>query len=154
MAKAQPKVKKETPVPKTETKPEAPAAETPEKAAAEPKSRGPKGVADTAVVKLLVNSNPKREGSKAHGRFAAYKASQTVAEALDAGVTTPDLVYDAKHGFISIEGYDPGEIIVAKPKAEPKPKAEKGVKAKAVKSDEQKAKEKQADEEAQEESMA
>lgn len=119
------------------------------------KSRGPKGVADSAVVTLLVTANPKREGSKAHGRFAAYVDGATVGATLDAGVTTPDLVYDAKHGFISIEGYNPGEIIVAKPKAEPKPKAEKKAKKEKVeKTQEQVAAEGQADAEAAEEVLA
>jgi hypothetical protein len=124
---------------------------TPE-AAAVVKARGPKGVADSAVVTLLVAGNPKREGSKAHARFAAYVSGKTVGETLDAGVTTPDLVYDAKHGFISIDGYDPGEIVVAKPKAEPKPKAEK--KTKKEKTPEQVQAEGQADAEAAEETMA
>lgn len=146
---------------KTEAKPEvkaaAPEVTAPAAAAekAEPKSRGPKGVADSAIVTLLVTANPKREGSKAHARFAGYVSGGTVADQLDAGVTTPDLVYDAKHGFISIDGYDPGEIIVAKPKAPAKPKAEaKGKKEKVVKSAEQTAKEAEANAEAAEETMA
>lgn len=140
-------VEKEAPVTQ-ETAPQT------EAAPAAVKARGPKGVSDNAVVKLLVTANPKREGSKAFDRFAAYKDEQTVAEALDAGVTTPDLVYDAKHGFISIEGYDPGEIVQPKPKAAPKPKAEKkGKKEKVEKTPEQKAAESAADAEAKEETL-
>lgn len=99
------------------------------------KSRGPRGVPDTAVISGVV-PNPKREGSKAQQVFAHYRDGMTVAEFVESlkadGLdkeATPNLVYDAKHGFIKIEGYDPGEIVVAKPKAEKKPAAEKKVKA-------------------------
>lgn len=122
----------------------------------EVKSRGPKGVADSAIVTVLAAVNPKREGSKAHARFAFYKDGKTVAETLDAGVTTPDLVYDAKHGFISIDGYDPGEIVVPKPKAEKKPAAEKtakGAKVKRQKTAEEEAAEQEAEGETNEETM-
>lgn len=122
----------------TEPQVETPAAEAP--AAEEVKSRGPRGVAETAKITLLAKTNPKREGSKAHARFAAYRDGQSVGEALDAGVTTPDLVYDAKHGFIHIESYDPGEIVqpkVREPKAPKEPKSTKGGKVKAEKTAEQ-----------------
>lgn len=129
----------------------APAPEPAAEAAAPVKSRGPKGVPDSAIVHLKVTVNPKREGSKARERFAAYVDGATVGATLDAGVTTPDLVYDAKHGFISIDGYDPGEIVVPKEKAPPKPKAEKTGKAKTEKSESQKAAEAAANAEAKEE---
>jgi hypothetical protein len=45
---------------------------------------------------------------------------------------TPNLVYDTKHGFISIEGYDP-EQVVAKPKKEKAEKVAKAPRAKKVK---------------------
>lgn len=129
------------------------AAETP--AVPEAKARGPRGVPETAVIHLLVTANPKREGSKSFERFSGYAEGQTIAQALDAGVTTPDLVWDAKHGFISIEGYDPGEIVQPKPKAAPKPKAEKKVKAaKVEKTAEEVAEAAAADAAAVEESMA
>ena len=49
------------------------------------------------------------------------------------GAAAPNLVYDAGHGFISIEGYDPGEIVQPKPKAPPKePKAPKAKKEAAA----------------------
>jgi hypothetical protein len=104
----------------------------------EVKTRGPRGVSESALITLLVVGNPKRDGSKAHARFAFYSNGMTVGAALDAGVTTPDLGYDTKHGFISIEGYDAGEIIVAKPKAEKAekaPKTAKGGKVKAEKTE-------------------
>lgn len=133
---------------------ETPAAEVAE-SKAEPKTRGPRGVPETAVIHLLVTANPKREGSKSFERFNGYADGQTIAQALDAGVTTPDLVWDAKHGFISIEGYDPGELIQPKPKAAPKPKAEKKAKAaKVEKTAEEMAADAAADAAAVEESMA
>jgi len=139
-----------TPV-KEEVKQEATSEQT-EATAREAKPRGPKGVADTAKVTLLVSANPKREGSKAHTRFALYKQEQTVAEALDAGITTPDLIWDAKHGHISIEGHNPGEIVTPKPKAEPKEKKEPKGK-KVEESAETKAAKAKVEEETQEEVM-
>jgi len=107
------------------------AAETPKEASAVIGVRGPKGVPETAVITLLTATNPKREGSKAHERFAKYVDGQTVKQALDAGVLTADLVYDATHGFIKIAGYDV-TVITPKPKAEPKAKKEAAPKDPAV----------------------
>lgn len=108
-----------------------------EKAKTESKTRGPRGVEESAKITVLAGTNPKREGSKAHKVFSFYKTGQTIAEFADAlkaeGLekeATPNLVWDAKHGFISIDGYNPGEIIQPKPKKEPKPKADKKAKAK------------------------
>lgn len=136
--------------PKTTTKTEtAPAAKT------DPKAVGPKGVKNDAVITLLATSNPKREGSAAKIRFAGYADQMTVSAALATGLTTPDLVYDAKHGFTQIEGYTvPGGVVVPKAKAPAKPKSEKKAKAaKVEKTAEQKALEAQADAEAQSETM-
>lgn len=107
------------------------------------KMRGPRGTKETAKITLLAKTNPKRVGSKAHGVFSLYKDGMTVGafcDAVDAvelhkGTATPNLVYDAGHGFISIEGYDPGEIVVPKvrePKAPAAPKAAKEPKGKPV----------------------
>ena len=144
---------------KTETKTESTAAETKTEATGEAKTtgRGPKGVPDSAKITLLAKSNPKREGSKAHARFAKYVDGMTVAQALDAGVITPDLVYDTKHGFISIEGYSvPGGVLPPKEPKVAKPKADAGEnkKAKAEKSEAQKAAEAAATAQAKEETMA
>jgi hypothetical protein len=110
----------------------APVAESTPKA---PASRGPRGTVETALITVLVGENPKRPGSKAHAVFGHYRSGQTIAEFADSlgelsKEATPNLVYDAKHGFISIEGYDPGEIVVKAPK---EPKAAKPAKAKKVK---------------------
>jgi hypothetical protein len=102
-------------------------------------ARGPKGVALDAIVSLKVEGNPKRPGSKAHDVFAQYVDGMTVQQFLDAvgQAATPNLVYDAAHGFIAIEGYDPKLVLKKEraPKAEeaPKePKAPRGKKAKAA----------------------
>ena len=126
-----------------------------EKAAA--KTRGPRGVPESAVITVLVDANPKREGSKAHTVFALYRTGMTIKEFADemdaAGLgkeSTPNLIWDAKHGFISIEGHDPGAVVQKKERA---PKAAKEPKAKKVKA-EKTAEQVAVDVEAQEESMA
>lgn len=96
--------------------------------------RGPKGVALTAAITLLVATNPKRPTSKAFERFAGYQDGMTVQAALDTGLITPDLVYDAAHGFIAIEGYAP-ELIVRKEKAVKEPKAPRTAKGGKVKAE-------------------
>ena len=86
--------------------------------------RGPKGVALTSVITLLAGANPKRPTSKAYERFASYKDGLTVQQALDSGLTTPDLAYDAAHGYIAIEGYA-AELVVKKERPVKEPKAPK-----------------------------
>lgn len=63
-------------------------------AEAEKKARAPR-VSDDAVIKILVDANPKRAGSKAAERFALYKNGMTVKQAKDAGITASDLSYDS-----------------------------------------------------------
>lgn len=108
------------------------------------KMRGPRGVLETAVITVLSDGNPKRPGSRAHEVFALYKSGMTVGAFVDAtekageahrAYATPCMVYDAAHGFIKIEGYDPGplkEAKVAKPKAEKAAAAPKAKKAAAA----------------------
>jgi hypothetical protein len=98
-------------------------------------ARGPRGVPETAVITLLVDANPKRAGSKAELAFSQYQDGMTVGEFIDAvdsiaeirGGATPNLVYDASHGFIEIEGYDP-TLIIPKPKKEKVEAADKPAK--------------------------
>jgi hypothetical protein len=113
----------------------APAAAAPTKEAKVPlsKMRGPRGVAETAKIKLIATENPKRPNSKAHKFWTLYKDGMTVGQYCDAvdatelkGGATPALVYDTSHGFISIEGYTPSEIKTPKPKAPKAPKEPKG----------------------------
>jgi hypothetical protein len=60
---------------------------------------------DTSKITLLTEGgkNPKREGSKAHGRFAVYANGMTVAEAIKGGVLYADLSWDVGHGFIKVD---------------------------------------------------
>jgi len=119
---------------------EAPVIETPVVAEtpATPKTRGPRGVSDGAIVTVLVE-NPKRGGSKAHSIFSCYATGLSVADifaaakeaGFDEAYVTPCLVWDAKHGFITIEGYDPGAIVERKVREPKAPKAPKAKKAKA-----------------------
>jgi len=112
---------------------------TPETAATEvkevPRSRGPRGTEESNKISLIAKENPKRPGSKAFAVFSNYVDGMTIKEFADAvgKEATPNLVYDAKHGFISIEGYDPGAIITPKPKAEKAPKEPKPKKPRKVK---------------------
>lgn len=114
------------------------AVEQPADPVVEPRTRGPRGVHESAVITVLAEGNPKREGSKAHAVFSHYESGQTIAEfcealeATDAEMVkeaTPNLVYDAKHGFIEIEGYEPPGGVTKKEVKAPTPKAEKPVKA-------------------------
>lgn len=137
----------------------APAPAVEEAEAPTPRTRGPRGVPESAVISLLVETNPKREGSKAHAVFSHYEDGQTIADfcaALEATApemvkeATPNLVYDAKHGFISIEGYEPPGGVVVKEVKAPKAKPETAPKGKG-KSKPTKADTAQADAEAEEE---
>ena len=67
---------------------------------AKPINTGP--FAADSKIKVLVEANPKRQGSGGYKRFAQYKSGMTVAEALAKGVTRADLVWDVGHKFISI----------------------------------------------------
>lgn len=65
------------------------------------------GVTQESLVTVLAESNPKREGSKAHERFEMYfglEVGTTVKEAIDAGLTMGDIHYDFIHGNIDVEG--------------------------------------------------
>lgn len=102
-----------------------------------PKTRGPRGTEESAKITVLAKENPKRAGSKAAAVFAQYKDGMTIKEFCDAvgKEATGHLVYDAKHGSIAIEGYDPGAIVVAKVKEPKAPKVAKEPKAKKTKVD-------------------
>lgn len=133
----------------------APIVETPEVAEAAPRSRGPRGTTEDAVITLLVDGNPKREGSKAAAVFSYYESGMTIGTFADALAeaelgkeATPNLVYDAKHGYISIEGYEPPGGVTPK---EVKVKAEKPAKAEKTAKKGKTAEQAQADADAQEE---
>lgn len=96
--------------------------------------RGPKGVALTAKITVLAATNPKRLGSKSHVMFDKYVNGMTIQEWIDVAgdFATPAIVYDTKHGFISVEGY---VVEVLPPKAPREPKAPKAAKAPKVKAE-------------------
>lgn len=50
----------------------------------------------------FVTPNPKRPGSASHTRFELYKVNMTVTQAIDAGLTTGDIVHDSSRGFITL----------------------------------------------------
>lgn len=54
------------------------------------------------TINLLVPVNPKKVGSAAYARYALYVNGATVASALAAGLWRVDLIWDLKHGFISL----------------------------------------------------
>lgn len=97
-----------------------------------PVVRGPKGTPLDAQIHLMLDTkgvqygpdnNPKKPGSKTHGRFAMYTHGMTVQQALDAGIQTGDLSYDRDHGFVQFHG---GTAAVAPaPKAAAAPAAPK-----------------------------
>ena len=98
-------------------------------------ARGPKGVALDALIFLQVKDNPKRPGSKAHAVFSQYVDGMTVQQFLDAvgNAATPNLVYDAAHDFIKIEGYNPESV--AKKERAPKAAGEKKPRKSKIASD-------------------
>lgn len=65
------------------------------------------GIEKSAVLKVITDSNPKREGSQAYDRFQGYfelSEGATVEDALEKGLTIGDIRYDVIHGFIEVEG--------------------------------------------------
>ena len=92
----------------------------PGKAATPPANKDPKGKTDapkktgvkrskfaalypnSAKVKLLVEANPKKEGSKSREKFACYTGSETVGEYLAKGGTYQDIAYDVGRQFVQI----------------------------------------------------
>lgn len=66
------------------------------------RSRGPRGMDKTATINILVEANPKKPSSASYARFDLYQDGMSVAEALEAGITTADIKYDIAKGFISV----------------------------------------------------
>lgn len=62
----------------------------------------PGAVNPRETITLLVESNPKREGSEAHKRFALYKNGITVADFLKAGGAMADINWDLGHRLIAL----------------------------------------------------
>lgn len=74
----------------------------------------------TAKIRILVEANPHRAGSKDFERFETLKSSQadTVALAIEAGLTKRYLVYAQTRKLISIEGIN-NEVETRPTKAAP-----------------------------------
>lgn len=53
-------------------------------------------------ITLLVDTNPKKEGSKARERFQHYFSSKTVQDYLQLGGTYQDIAYDVGRQFIKV----------------------------------------------------
>lgn len=59
-------------------------------------------ITNETKITFNVKSNPKREGSKAHARFAKYMRAKTVGEYMELGGTKGDLKYDSEKEFITV----------------------------------------------------
>lgn len=57
---------------------------------------------DDSKVTLLVEKNPKKEGSKSRERFEGYFGAKTIGEARKGGVTYADIAYDIGRQHISV----------------------------------------------------
>jgi hypothetical protein len=60
----------------------------------------------TARIKIVSPTNPKRPGSKAAEDWTKYVDGMTVLEALQGGISRADIIYNARHNFLVVEGYD------------------------------------------------
>ena len=81
----------------------APAAKAVKKAGVGRNVAGRKGKFTTdAVISLLVEGNPYRETSKAHGVFKKYKDGMTVTEAINAGIGRAYIRWDINHQHIEV----------------------------------------------------
>lgn len=77
------------------------------KAAAEPKPEGRKvgrlvKFKPEQKIKMLVDKNPKREGTKAHDKWEIYRNGMTVSEYLEKGGKSHTLSWDVNHDLISV----------------------------------------------------
>ncbi len=54
------------------------------------------------IIKLLVDENPKRVGTKSHERFKLYTNGMTVYSFISAGGTRADVNWDVAHEYISL----------------------------------------------------
>ena len=55
-----------------------------------------------STLKLLVNENPKKAGSKSAVRFDGYLNASTVGQAITNGVKYQDIAYDVSRKFIEV----------------------------------------------------
>lgn len=78
------------------------------------------------VITLLLDYNPKRPGTTGHAHFELYEDEMTVKQALEAGITRADMLWDTKHGFLKIEEeFDDDAEKASKPEKKAAKKEEK-----------------------------
>ena len=82
-----------------------------------PRDRTSRNFDKSATIGLLIDKNPKREGSKSFIRFDAYKDGMTVGDFITAGGTYGDLAWDSARGFVAISGYTPKAVVKKEKKA-------------------------------------
>ena len=84
---------------------------TPGPGAADPATPAPaprrRRLADDARITWLRDDNPMTPGRKNYDRYAARMGCGTVGEALKAGSSIGDIVYDHEHRYIEVEGLPP-----------------------------------------------
>lgn len=69
------------------------------------KTRGPAvRKSDPRRIVYVSPTNPKREGTASHARFALYVEGMSIDEFVQAGGTIADVKWDSERGFIKIEG--------------------------------------------------
>ena len=73
-----------------------------EEKASTPRTNFAKMWPEDAAIKVLVETNVKKAGSKAAERFQHYFASKTVGDYLAAGGTYQDIAYDLGRQFIKV----------------------------------------------------
>ena len=56
-----------------------------------------------AIITVLAEKNPKRNGTLAYDRFELYRTGMTVGDYVNAGGRTGDVNYDEAQGFIALE---------------------------------------------------
>lgn len=83
-----------------------------------------------ATITIVSAENPKLVGSNAAADWLLYRDGMTVHEALLAGISRADIMYNASHDFIKVSGYDA-------PPPKKRPKKEKVVEQSAEQPTEQ-----------------
>ena len=62
-----------------------------------------KKMLDQRKIKILVDENPKQQGSESRERFKLYKNGMTIKAFLDGGGKRIDITWDTKKGYIRLE---------------------------------------------------
>ena len=59
---------------------------------------------DNAIIRMLVDHNPKRKGSRSYDEFNLYKDGMTIKGFIKAGGSKASIRWDVNKGFIKLEG--------------------------------------------------